>query len=150
MPSKNVVTRRTFVAVLAAFPPVLGIDSSKLLTAIPGKRHDARNSDQQETIADRATFVATFNPKQGQELIVEKILREMTAPTRKEPGCLRYDLYRASDTPTAFVLFEIYADETAHQAHRATAHYKAFRATLADHLTTPSQALVLQGLDVVP
>ena len=149
MPLHDVVTRRKFISALAAVPAVVGINSPKLLTAIPRKVEDARDSDQEQRIAERVTFVATFNPKQGQEPVVEKILREMTAPTRKEPGCLRYDLYGASGTSTTFVLFEIYTDETAHQAHRGTAHYKAFRAAITDLLSVPSQAQVLHGLDVV-
>ena len=145
----DLVTRRNFISGLAAVPAVLATGLPQQLTTIPDRVAGARNSDDEAKYAELVTFVATFNPKQGQESVVEKILREMTAPTRKEPGCLRYDLYRVSGTPTAFVLFEIYANETAHQAHRATAHYKAFRAALADQLSTPSQALVLQGLDVV-
>ena len=62
---------------------------------------------------------------------------------------MRYDLYRVSGTATAFVLFEIYMDETARQAHRATAYYKAFRAAITD-LLSANQAQALQGLDVVP
>jgi len=147
MPANDVITRRNLI--LAVASAAVAIDSPKLSAGIQGKAGEARDSDQKDRVDERVAYVATFNPNEGQESSVEKILREMASSTRKEPGCLRYDLYKASGTPTALVLFEIYTSEAAHQAHRATAHYKTFRASVNELLKRPSQALVLHGLDVV-
>jgi quinol monooxygenase YgiN len=92
------------------------------------------------------TVFASFAPKQGQEPAVERILRGMTGPTRGEPGNRVYDLYK--DAQGGFHLFEIYNDQAAVEAHRGTAHYKAYRAAIADLLAEPISVKILAGLDV--
>jgi len=70
----------------------------------------------------------------------------MTGPTRAEPGNRIYNLYK--DANGGFHLFELYADQAAVEAHRATAHYKAYRAAIADLLAEPIGVKILTGLDV--
>lgn len=94
------------------------------------------------------TVFASFVPKAGQEKDIEQVLRGMVAPTRNEPGCRRYDLYRAAEGAAGFHLFEIYADRAALDAHRATEHYKAYRARITDLLAEPIKVNVLSGLDI--
>jgi quinol monooxygenase YgiN len=80
---------------------------------------------------------------------VEQILRGMIAPTRSEPGCQRYDLYRTGSVEAAgYCLIERYADEGAVQAHRETAHYKAYRARIVDLLAQPIDVALLTPLEV--
>ena len=90
-----------------------------------------------------------FFPKAGQEPRVESILRGMVAETRKEPGCRRYDLYesRSASGARIFCLLERYADADAQQAHRETAHYKAYRATIMDLLEQPIEVNLLDPRD---
>lgn len=90
-----------------------------------------------------------FHPKPGSEQAVETILRGMVVATRQEPGNELYDLYRAaSATGTAvFVLLERYRDQAALEAHRATEHYKTYRATIMEHLGGPIDVRVLESLD---
>lgn len=57
-----------------------------------------------------------------------RICLENAANSRKESGCLRFDVFRPSDTTNTVVLFEIYVDEAGYDAHRATAHYAKFDA----------------------
>lgn len=92
------------------------------------------------------TVFASFSPKPGHEADVERILRTMTGPTRGEPGNRVYDLYK--DSQGGFHLFELYVDQGAVEAHRASAHYKAYRAAIADLLAEPIAAKILTGLDV--
>lgn len=92
------------------------------------------------------TVFASFSPKPGHEADVEKILRGMTGPTRREPGNRIYDLYE--DAQGGFHLFELYIDEAAIEAHRATPHYKAYRAAIADLLAQPIAVKILTGVDV--
>jgi quinol monooxygenase YgiN len=40
-----------------------------------------------------------------------------------EPGCLRYDVARSRDRVDDFVIWEIYADQAAFDAHRRTRHF---------------------------
>ena len=50
----------------------------------------------------------------------------------KEPGIARFDVIQQRDDPESFVLVEVYRDEAAPAEHKKTAHYKEWRATVAD------------------
>jgi len=95
---------------------------------------------------NRVAVFANFKPKSGAEKQVEEILRRMVTPTRQEPGCITYDLYRAQ-TGSSYHLFEIYCDQAAVEAHRATDHYKAYRAKIPELLAEPIGVSVLNGVD---
>jgi quinol monooxygenase YgiN len=103
--------------------------------------------EYQEDYLSSVSVIATFLPKTGEESNVESVLRGMIAPTRAEPGCERYELYRVGDQPLAFVLFEMYTGQAALEAHRNTAHYKFYRARIADLLSEPIKVQLLQVLD---
>ena len=49
------------------------------------------------------------------------------ASVRDEPGCLRFDVCSVEDDPHRFVLYELYADADAFEAHRAAPHFRAWR-----------------------
>ena len=53
---------------------------------------------------------------------VQAILLDLIAPTRQEPGCLRYELLHNPDDATDFTFIEEWADEAALAAHGATPH----------------------------
>ena len=89
---------------------------------------------------------ASFTPSPGAEAEVERILSGMVPPTRAEPGCETYDLYRTSEGDLTFHIFEVYSDRAALEAHRASAHYKAYRAAIPDHLAEPIGVKVLAAV----
>ena len=68
------------------------------------------------------TFIRS-RPGKGDELARE--LLALTAPTRAEPGALRYDLYRSQANRDEFVRFEEWRDEAALEAHKRTPHLQA-------------------------
>ncbi len=51
--------------------------------------------------------------------------------SRLEPGIVRFDVLQQRDDPTRFVLVEVYRDVEAAVAHKATAHYLAWRDAVA-------------------
>lgn len=53
-------------------------------------------------------------------------MEELVEPTREEPGCLRYALYRAKEQPDMWLLFEEWKSEDDLKAHVETPHMKAF------------------------
>ena len=57
----------------------------------------------------------------------EKRLAQHADASRREPGCLKFDIHRNVEQPTRFLLYEVYSDEEALSAHRASEHFKAFR-----------------------
>ncbi|MDC7228642.1 MAG: antibiotic biosynthesis monooxygenase [Spirochaetales bacterium] len=51
--------------------------------------------------------------------------------TIKEPGNIRWDLSRSSDTEGLFLIYEIYKDIDSVKAHKETPHYLKWRESVA-------------------
>jgi autoinducer 2-degrading protein len=64
----------------------------------------------------------------------------------REPGNLRFDILRSVDDPTRFIAYEAYRDEASARAHKETAHYLAWRDTVADWMTEPRVGVRYDGL----
>jgi hypothetical protein len=45
---------------------------------------------------------ARFHARVGQESSVEAVLRDVAGPTREEPGCLSYHVFRSTRDPLLF------------------------------------------------
>src|SRR5213075_2414522 len=52
-----------------------------------------------------------------QQRLREAELRAMVSPTRREEGCLKYNLYRSVEAPSALLLHEVWASREAHTEH---------------------------------
>jgi len=89
-------------------------------------RKSARNSGKLPK--DAATLMVILKPRESQELFLEAELRALIGPTRKEQGCLRYDLYRSAEGPAAFLLYEIWESRAHHTAHTKTDHFTRWNA----------------------
>ncbi len=61
-------------------------------------------------------------PGRVNELLL--VLNSMVDPTRKEPGCISYELLQNNEDPTDFTLIEEWQSDTALQSHFATKHFK--------------------------
>ncbi len=61
----------------------------------------------------------------GRERELEQHLLSLAGPTRAEPGCVVYDLYRSPEAPHEFLRFEIWTSEEALEAHKQTPHIRA-------------------------
>lgn len=95
------------------------------------------------------TVFATFRPHAEQLDNLLAVLETMTEDTRAEPGCRTYDVYRSGDDDAPMLhLFERYDDSAALEAHRASGHYKAYRAKLPDLLMSPVEVAVLSEVNV--
>lgn len=77
---------------------------------------------------DAATLLVVLRPREGQEIFLEAELRALIGPTRKEDGCMRYDLYRTSEGPAAYLLYEIWESRNHHTAHTKTDHFLRWNA----------------------
>jgi autoinducer 2-degrading protein len=69
-------------------------------------------------------LAVTWVAKEGEADAVAAILRELSALSRAEPGCLSYDAHRDDDDPNRFFLFERYADQEAFGAHGTSPHFQ--------------------------
>jgi quinol monooxygenase YgiN len=55
---------------------------------------------------------------------VVSLLRELRDASVKELGVIQFEVGRSNDNPNVFALWEVYRDEDAVAAHRATEHFE--------------------------
>jgi quinol monooxygenase YgiN len=77
---------------------------------------------------EAATLIVILRAREGQETLLEAELRALVGPSRKEEGCIRYDLHRSVDTPGALLLYEVWASREAHAEHIHTPHFLRWNA----------------------
>ncbi len=63
-----------------------------------------------------------FRPEDREE--IAETLRELTAASRGEPGCVTYIPHSVESEPDTVLIYEQYRDEAAVEAHRASPHFK--------------------------
>ncbi len=74
------------------------------------------------------------------EAFREASVRNATDSVR-EPGVARFDVIQQQDDPTRFILVEVYRSADAVAAHKATAHYAAWRDAVAPLMAEPRTAI---------
>lgn len=92
----------------------------------------------------KITAILAARPGKAAEL--EALLRGMVPACRAEPGNLRWDIWRDQSVPTRFVLDELYTDNDAVAAHRATPHFNTYLSRIND--LAERTALVLEPAQV--
>jgi quinol monooxygenase YgiN/quercetin dioxygenase-like cupin family protein len=75
--------------------------------------------------ADLLTAVTFIRGPEGAEQDLLAELLSTTAPTRAEPGNVRYDLYQSPTNKNYFMRFEIWRNPQALEEHKMTPHLKA-------------------------
>jgi quinol monooxygenase YgiN len=63
----------------------------------------------------------------------------------KEPGIARFDVLQQADDRSRFLLIEIYRSADAPARHRETAHYTAWRDTVAEMTAEPRTRVEYTG-----
>jgi quinol monooxygenase YgiN len=71
------------------------------------------------------TVVATFQARPGKESELKQALISLVAPTRKEAGCLKYDLHVSPEDPAKFLFHENWTSQAHLDAHLKSAHIAA-------------------------
>ena len=77
-------------------------------------------------------LTAMVRAKPGQEEAVKEVLMALVEPTRKETGCLCYNLHQSKSDKTQFMFYEQWASKEALDAHGKTPHMKALGGKLKD------------------
>ena len=80
------------------------------------------------TVALYAEFAAV--PGRGRD--VERLIAAFADVVRSEPGNLVFDVYRKTDAPDSFFVYEIYRDQAAFDAHIGSAAGALFNAELGE------------------
>ncbi|MDD9157600.1 putative quinol monooxygenase [Aliivibrio sp. S4TY2] len=68
------------------------------------------------------TIVARIEAQEGKADFVKAEMLKLLEPTRKEVGCIQYDLHQDNDNPHVFVFHEQWKSEVFLQDHLNTAH----------------------------
>jgi quinol monooxygenase YgiN len=87
-----------------------------------------RSKANQRLPKDAVTLIVNLRAREGQELLLEAELRALVGPTRREEGCLTYDLYRGAELPGSFLLHEVWASRERHRLHTQTRHFLRWNA----------------------
>jgi quinol monooxygenase YgiN len=75
--------------------------------------------------------IAVLRTKEGAQAGFEEVFAKLQAAVRAdEPGNLVYQLTRSRTEPGVYKVLEVYKDEDAVAAHRASAHFKELGAAL--------------------
>lgn len=91
----------------------------------PRKKISERNAKLPK---DAVTLIVMLRPREGQASLLEAELRALVAPTRKEEGCMVYDLHRTVEPPSGFLLHEVWATREHHRQHTETPHFLRWNA----------------------
>lgn len=71
-------------------------------------------------------LAVTWIAKVGRESEVAALFKKLTEESRKEPGCLLYQVHRHRTEPRRFFIYEQYKDDHALEAHRSATHFLAY------------------------
>ena len=83
------------------------------------------------------TVVATMKARAGKEEELGKELAALVGPTRREEGCLQYDLHRSQEDPALYLFYENWTDRRKLDAHLNSPHLLAFREKAEQLLAAP-------------
>lgn len=97
--------------------------------------------------AKTLTVVAHVKAKPGKEAEVRRELLSLVAPSRKDSGCINYDLHEAVDKPGIFLLHENWASKALLDQHLRKPDLQAVLARLGPLVAEPPQITLLERLE---
>ena len=72
-------------------------------------------------------LAVTWMAKMGRESEVAAIFEKLSAESRKEPGCVMYQVHKHKTDGRRFFIYEQYKDDAAFDLHRKAPHLAAYR-----------------------
>ena len=89
--------------------------------------------------AKTVTVIAQIKAKPGKESEVRRELLSLVAPSRKDAGCVNYDLHQALDNPALFMFHENWRSEAQREAHLQKPDLKAGLEKVGQLVAEPPQ-----------
>lgn len=83
------------------------------------------------------TVLATIKAKPGLEERVRDAVTALVPPTRKEPGCINYDLHQSIDDKSLFMLYENWVSKKALDEHLEMPYLRDFLGKADEILAEP-------------
>ena len=96
--------------------------------------------------AKSLTVIAQIKAKPGQENAVRQELLSLVAPSRRDAGCLNYDLHQALDNPALFLFHENWTSKAHLDAHLQKPDLQAVLARLGQLVAEPPQITLWENL----
>ncbi|ACN15912.1 conserved hypothetical protein [Desulforapulum autotrophicum HRM2] len=90
--------------------------------------------------------VAVLKAKTGKEDALEEALGRLVSPSRKDDGCISYDLHRNFDDRSVFIFYERWESKESLDQHLAQPHFTAFGEKAGELLDGPSDVKILEIL----
>jgi quinol monooxygenase YgiN len=94
----------------------------------------------------KLTVVAIMKAQPGKDAALKEELQRLVAPTRKELGCINYDLHQDIEDPAKFVFHENWTGKAHLEAHLNSPHLQAFRSKANDLLAEPPQMILAEKI----
>lgn len=82
-------------------------------------------------------IIARATAKPGKEAELASALREVARPTRAQPGCIWFGLYKPQSDRATIVGIEQWASEADHDRHLTGAHFQRLAGRMADLIAEP-------------
>lgn len=89
--------------------------------------------------ANSLIVIATVKAKPGKELEVMNHLKSLVAPSRKDPGCINYDLHRKQDNGASFLFHETWESRDHLDRHLAKPDLQATLARVGALVAEPPE-----------
>jgi len=122
--------------VLLGFSAALA-DDHPIVTAVKSKHKD---------VTKPFAMLVTVQAMEGKEAQVEATFAPCLKASRKDKGCLLYELHADPDKPRTYVLMERWQNVSALATHLQAAHTQQLLKDLPDLLTRPPEVRVLRAV----
>ena len=91
---------------------------------------------------EKITVLARLKAKPGKEEQLREALVSLIEPTRRETGCINYDLHLGLEDKVLFMFYENWTSKEVWEAHLASNHLKSFLNRADELLAEPLDVTV--------
>jgi quinol monooxygenase YgiN len=115
----------------AASKDILAKLNTHLITGMDTRVHNALIGGPDTARGQGSVFVVTHIdvPPPNKDACIA-LVETQVAASRKDAGCVRFEVFQQADRPNHFSVVEAWSDRAAFDAHIVTAHTKEFRMKL--------------------
>ena len=97
-------------------------------------------------MSKQITVIARLKAKPGAEKRLEDLLKSLVEPTRREPGCINYDLHRDLEETGVFYFYENWRSDKDLERHFQTPHLASLQEIAPEVLAEPVELRKLEML----
>jgi len=110
-------------------------------------KSECSNHKEMEMDRGKLTVMALLRAKPGKEEAVKQGLLALLEPTKKEVGCINYNLHQSADTPGLFMFYENWRSRKDLDEHVSTPHMQDFMRKGREVLSGPPELTLWEMID---